>query len=144
MNAIKVGLNEIKSTNNNCKIIYTIDLTSCMAIVMHTPDKTYMMHLESYEKNNMHLTKLIKFLLKNRSVISIDIFKAPYTNYYNLNKIVDMFNDFKIQSYIYDAFINKSNLCGVAYNDENDEYLSVSMDLGKPRFETQNIRKLQK
>lgn len=141
MNYISVGLNEIKQTKKNSRIIYTVDLCTCIACVIHKKDKTYLMHIEAYEEGNINLKRLISLLDSEKDINVVDLFKGPYTNNENLDLVTRLLDKHNIHYGIYDGIITRSNLCGIAYNEEDDNYYSVIMENGKAYLKKQEVIK---
>lgn len=130
-----VGLDEFKEMNSEKPLLYTRDLTTCIAVLLHLDKSCILMHIAAFENDDIELQKFT-MLVKNRykEVINAEIFKAPRTQMKCLNQVCDILTKNGISFQIEDVFKNYSNLTSVGYNYNTKKYYMVDMYMGVPEF----------
>lgn len=119
-------MNEIVETDQDIKMLATMDVHSCAVICVITNDKAKMAHIETVDDKKFAegLKKVQQLLNETEKIKDIKLFIGPYAS---PERVPDLCRSFNI-SHSYTTFIDNFGNGSIAYNITTQKYYGLDMD----------------
>lgn len=143
MDKMLAGLDKYVVANSENPRVYTRDLASCIAVLLHLSSSSILMHVPAYKNGIIELDNFKSLIGKVKSeIINVEIFKGPITSDEHLNLICNYLMMINIAYDINNAFVNYSNQCSIGYDYNLKNYYMINMHNGYPEFIHVPLKKL--
>ena len=139
-----VGVDEYEETTNESPIVYTTDIKTCIAALMHFESTSVLLHIEA-TKEGLH-DKPYKDIIDEMptEIKKIELFVGLQTDN---NHIVSLMDYAESRGINIEVFPSKTDMYGngsIGFNFSNHSYYGIMMENGRPVFESYNINHVRR
>lgn len=140
-NYTEVYVDDYDETSNEQPIIYTRDIKTCIAALVHLNYSTVLLHiLATKEEIELDNYKAVIGEVSGE-IESIELFTGPYTEKKHIQQLIDIASEYNLNVEVIPCKTDIYGSGSIGYNQNNHCYYNVIMESGKPLFNSYDVHR---
>ncbi len=142
-NYIEVGVDDYEETVEEAPIIYTRDVKTCIAALLHLESSAILLHIEA-NKDEIKLDNYRDVLKElSNEIQSIELFTGPDTINEHVQELINISESYNIEVEVLPCKVDDYGSGSIGFNQSNHSYYDILMEQGKPIFNSYDVYKMK-